>query len=113
MEKEYDKVADALYIRIRDGKVFKTKEEGLWLIDYDKNNNILGIEILNYSKQAPAQTHVSWAANAYAVCALEMKDSESDEKLVGTENTNQFFKVLTGGEMTNKVRNIEINLLKI
>lgn len=51
MNKKYDKLADALYIKIKNGKVSKTEMRGSDLIDYDKRGNVLGIEILNYSKQ--------------------------------------------------------------
>ena len=55
MKVEYDKEADATYIYleypIKDGSVKKTKElsEDV-IIDYDKNEKILGVEILNASK---------------------------------------------------------------
>ncbi len=49
---EYDSVADALYIRIKSGRVFKTKRNGFCLTDFDKKGLLLGLEVLNYSKQA-------------------------------------------------------------
>lgn len=51
MKITYDKVADAQYVYLRKGKISYTKKEKDWLLfDYDKNGNILGIEILNPSK---------------------------------------------------------------
>jgi len=46
----YDKVADALYIRVRDGKVKESTEirEGV-IVDLD-DDGVIGVEILNFSK---------------------------------------------------------------
>jgi uncharacterized protein YuzE len=50
----YDKIADALYIYFRKGKVKKTIKANKWiLIDLDKKGNILGLEILSVSHQIP------------------------------------------------------------
>ncbi|MEM3713873.1 MAG: DUF2283 domain-containing protein [Nitrososphaeria archaeon] len=48
----YEPDADALYIRIRDGKVADSDEvsDGI-IVDYDGNGNVLGIEILEFSKK--------------------------------------------------------------
>lgn len=51
MRKKYDALADALYVTVRKGKVHKTRKEGAYLVDYDKKGNLLGLEILNYSKK--------------------------------------------------------------
>jgi len=47
----FDKVADVLYLQFSHEKVKDSKEinEGI-LIDYGQNDNIIGIEILNYSQ---------------------------------------------------------------
>ena len=50
---KYDKSADALYITLKKGKVSKTKERSGYLVDYDKKGDLLGLEILHYSKKAP------------------------------------------------------------
>ncbi len=52
MKIEYDKEVDALYIRIQEKKVFKTKEieEGVNL-DIDENGRIIGLEILDATKK--------------------------------------------------------------
>ncbi|MDO8516225.1 MAG: DUF2283 domain-containing protein [bacterium] len=50
MQKEYDQFTDTIYFRFKDGKVSKTKEEGLLVVDYDKKGDVLGIEVFNYSK---------------------------------------------------------------
>ncbi len=50
---KYDKSVDALYITLKKGKVSKTKEESGYLVDYDKQGDLLGVEILHYSKKAP------------------------------------------------------------
>lgn len=54
MKISYDKMADALYIYLRKGKVAKTKKVTTrFLIDVDKKGNILGIEMLDVSRQIP------------------------------------------------------------
>lgn len=54
MKITYDKEADAMYIYLSQGKVFKTKKikDGL-IADFDKKGNIRGIEILFASKHIP------------------------------------------------------------
>ena len=50
MEIKYDKIADAMYIRIKKGVVKKTARfADLVLADMDKNGNVLGVEILGAS----------------------------------------------------------------
>lgn len=52
MKINYDKEGDVLYIKINNKKIFKTKEIGEdFLIDVGNNSEIVGIEVLNYSKQ--------------------------------------------------------------
>ncbi|MEM2026593.1 MAG: DUF2283 domain-containing protein [Candidatus Bathyarchaeia archaeon] len=48
----YEPDADALYIWIREGRVADSEEvsDGV-IIDYDEEGNILGIEILEFSKR--------------------------------------------------------------
>jgi uncharacterized protein YuzE len=53
MSMQYDKSVDALYITLKKGKFSKTKEENGYLVDYDKQGYLLGVEILHYSKKAP------------------------------------------------------------
>jgi uncharacterized protein YuzE len=56
MKTTYDKVADAKYIKVstkasRRGVVARTECLSDWLnIDYDKQDNVYGIEVLNASK---------------------------------------------------------------
>jgi len=47
MRVRYDEEADALYIKFREGKYYESDEiqEG-FVLDYDENGNIIGIEIL-------------------------------------------------------------------
>lgn len=53
MKIEFDQIADALYVQLRDGDVEKTEEirPGM-ILDYDANGNVLGVEILYVSKRA-------------------------------------------------------------
>jgi uncharacterized protein YuzE len=54
MKITYDSGADALYIAVRTTAIVKTKEEGVCLVDYDAEGNIVGIEVLHYSKRVSA-----------------------------------------------------------
>ena len=52
MKATYDKVADAMYIRLQNGKVHKTRHISEWMLaDEDKKGHILCIEILFVSSQ--------------------------------------------------------------
>lgn len=54
MKIEYDKEADALYIEFSNGEFAKNKIiDSNTIIDLDKDDNILGIEIINVSKTMP------------------------------------------------------------
>lgn len=52
MEFSYDKVADALYLQFSHEKVKDTEEinDGI-ILDYGEKDNIIRIEILNYTKR--------------------------------------------------------------
>ncbi len=52
MKLEYDREVDALYIRIQEKRVYKTKEieEGI-NIDIDVDGKIIGLEILDVTKR--------------------------------------------------------------
>ena len=57
MEISYDKEADAMYIEFRKGEFDKNKKiDDFTIIDLDKDNNILGIELLDVSKRIPAES---------------------------------------------------------
>jgi len=53
MEIKLDTSVDALYIKIKKGKVHRTIAKDAFLIDIDKKGKLLGIEVLNYSKAVP------------------------------------------------------------
>jgi len=54
MEITYDKDADAMYIKFREGEFSSNKViDRETIIDLDKRGNILGIEILSVSKRIP------------------------------------------------------------
>ena len=46
MKIEYDQVADAMYMRYTDFPVNNTRESAEWIVDYDCNGDVVGIEIL-------------------------------------------------------------------
>ncbi|MCK5022016.1 MAG: DUF2283 domain-containing protein [Candidatus Pacebacteria bacterium] len=51
MKINYDKEIDVKYICLKKAKVVNTKEEKDWLLfDYDKNGEVIGIEILDAKK---------------------------------------------------------------
>lgn len=51
MNIRYDSEADAMYIKLKKGKIDATREEEMCLVDYDKEGNMLGIEIINCAKK--------------------------------------------------------------
>jgi|CXWL01.1.fsa_nt_gi uncharacterized protein YuzE len=52
MDIKYDIMADAVYVNVGSGKVAKTiKTEDRFLVDVDKDGNVVGIEILDASSQ--------------------------------------------------------------
>ena len=52
MNIKFDKEADAIYLKLSDADVAESDEEkpGI-IIDYDKDGNIVGIELLDASKK--------------------------------------------------------------
>jgi len=59
MEIKLDKRADALYIKIKRGKIRKTIIKDSFLVDVDKNGELIGVEVLNYSKTVPEKSERS------------------------------------------------------
>ncbi len=55
MQIKIDTNADALYIKLRKGKISQTKDKGDHFVDYDKKGNLLGFEVLNFSKKVPIE----------------------------------------------------------
>lgn len=54
MKIKYDKEIDALYIELKKSRVHKTMETGdSFLIDLDKDGQVVGFEVLGYSKTVP------------------------------------------------------------
>ncbi len=57
MEINYDREADALYIKLYRGKIATNKKvDDLTILDLNKAKKILGIEILNASKRIPSKS---------------------------------------------------------
>ena len=54
MRIHHDKTQDALYLRFSENPYYQSEEvkEGI-IFDYDKNGEIIGIEILDVSKNLP------------------------------------------------------------
>ena len=56
MKMNYDKEADAMYVRVRRGKFAKNKVlDRRTIFDLDKDGNVLGIELLDVSKRIKRQ----------------------------------------------------------
>ncbi len=54
MDISYDKEADAMYIKLREGEFAKNKQiDDFTIIDLDKDGKVLGIELLDVSKRFP------------------------------------------------------------
>ena len=63
MKINYDKKVDALYIEFKRSKSVKTLEKNdNVLVDFDKNGNVVGIEVLHYSKVSPAKERMEISA---------------------------------------------------
>lgn len=57
MKATYDKEADAMYIRVKKGKVYKTLEiSDVILADVDKKGQVLGLDLLFISSQMPRKS---------------------------------------------------------
>ncbi|MDP3728890.1 MAG: DUF2283 domain-containing protein [bacterium] len=55
MKISYDPEADAMYIRLKQSKSHKTVEVNEYtLLDYDKEGNLIGIEILFVKEHMPS-----------------------------------------------------------
>ncbi|MCA9423314.1 MAG: DUF2283 domain-containing protein, partial [Nitrospira sp.] len=52
MKIEYDREVDALYIRIQEKAVSRTKEIEEWInLDIDEDNKIIGLEIIGATER--------------------------------------------------------------
>ena len=61
MDIKFDKEADAIYLKLSDAEVAVSDEEkpGI-IIDYDKDGNIVGIELLNASEKTSNPSKVNY-----------------------------------------------------
>jgi uncharacterized protein YuzE len=60
MKFNYDTVADAVYLKVKEGKVDKTiKMKDRLLVDVNKKGDILGIEMLEFSLQQSVQNFMA------------------------------------------------------
>jgi len=61
MKVKYDKNLDILYLSLNDEKIYESDEEKKGIIlDYDNNGKIVGIELLNASKQVSNPVKVEY-----------------------------------------------------
>jgi len=64
MKVKYDKEMDVIYVSLSDETIFESDEEKKGIIlDYSTNGRVVGIEILNASKQVgnPAKVEYEFA----------------------------------------------------
>ena len=56
MKFKYHKKEDALYFRFNDSSIVESEEvrEGI-ILDYDKNQRLVGLEVLDVAKRFPRQ----------------------------------------------------------
>jgi uncharacterized protein YuzE len=55
MKVQFDQAADALYIRLDDAQIIDSAEVGPGVVlDYDADNRVVGIEILNAQQRLPS-----------------------------------------------------------
>jgi uncharacterized protein YuzE len=56
MRVEYDPIANAAYIRIRETEIIESEEVADGVVcDFDEQNKIVGVEILSVKQRTPAQ----------------------------------------------------------
>lgn len=54
MKLHVDQKADALYLRLDESKIIESEEVAPGVVlDYDAQNRVVGVEILNLSQRAP------------------------------------------------------------
>ncbi|CAI2718673.1 DUF2283 domain-containing protein [Nitrospina watsonii] len=54
MKLQVDKNADALYLRLDDSKIVESQEVSSGVVlDFNENNQVVGVEILHLSKRTP------------------------------------------------------------
>jgi uncharacterized protein YuzE len=75
-----DKDADALYLRLDDSKIIESEEiaPGV-IVDYDRKNAVVGVEVLHLSKRAPktkASKPPKYPAHTEATLALHDKPAK-------------------------------------
>lgn len=52
MKLKVDQKADALYLRLNDARIVESQETSPGVVlDFDENNQVVGVEILNLSKR--------------------------------------------------------------
>ncbi len=70
MKIDYDKEADALYIQFLNEPVNETEEiDAGVIVDYSKDNRVIGIEILNISKKTEVLDSVRDLLNSNKVAS--------------------------------------------
>jgi uncharacterized protein YuzE len=78
MRLHVDKEADALYLRLDDSKIIESEEiaPGV-IVDYDRKNAVVGVEVLYLSKRAPKSKMRKYpTSRARAALALHDKPAK-------------------------------------
>ncbi len=77
MKISFDTFSKTIYIELEKKKVFKTVEfEQEVFLDFDKDNNLIGIELLN-----PVKVHVSRIASEYHMPEIKRINPQAVEQL--------------------------------
>ena len=107
MQFSYDKVANAMYIRFSNEKVKRTEEisEG-FIIDYSFGDDIIGLEILNFSKKKIDLNEIVKLESDEIIVKL-LKRRKNPFKFIGIWEGWDKFDVFKKG--INLTKNVDIN----
>ncbi|OGI67530.1 hypothetical protein A3A05_00130 [Candidatus Nomurabacteria bacterium RIFCSPLOWO2_01_FULL_41_12] len=82
MKIEDDKTIDARYVRIKKGQITHTKKERDWLLfDCAANGDVLGVEILDFSKHPVSIFTVG--KNFFGCSLIKSKPLGKDQESLG------------------------------
>ena len=75
MRIRYDETVDALYIRLKEAEYYESDEiKDGFILDYDKDGNIIGIEILDVSSYLQPSELSAVSFEIDRVIALQKED---------------------------------------
>ncbi len=88
----HDKIADVKYFKIKPGKASRTQEVNDWLLlDFNKSNEVIGVEVLQASKNLVSVSTVSGEfTNVSTVNLFDFGNSE-DQNISAKVTTQDIF----------------------